>query len=135
MRTTHTTHTKGDRVNGYFLVARRANNNVRISRSMDKYVYQIQGALENAAGKFMGLRILVCDLNNFDSVDVPVTILDKETAKYIQFRLNCTKATMDIAKLPYSIQNNIRAPLGRWLDQWVRENFHGDFSNRKSTNS
>jgi hypothetical protein len=101
---------------------------------MDKYVYQIQGALENAAGEFKGLRILVCDLYNFDSVDVAAEILDKETIKYLQFRLNCTKATVDIAKLPHSVQNNIRAPLGRYLDQWVRENFHGDTSNRKSTN-
>ena len=107
---------------------------LRISGSMDKYVYQIQGALENAAGEFKGLRNLVCDLNNFDTVDVSSNILDKETAKYLQFRLACTKAVLNIAKLPYSVQNNIRAPLGRYLDQWVRENFHGDFSNRKSTN-
>jgi len=100
----------------------------------DKYVYQIQGALENAAGEFKGLRILVCDLYNFDSVDVPVDILDNETAKYIQFRLNCTKEIMNIAKLPFKIQDNIRGPLGPWLDHWVRENFHGDFSNRKSLN-
>ena len=102
---------------------------------MDKYVYQIQGALENAAGEFKGLQILVCDLHNFDSVDVSANILDKETAKYIQFRLSCTKAVMNTANLPHSIQNNIRTPLGRYLDQWVRENFHGDFSSRKSTNA
>ena len=108
---------------------------MRISRSMSKYVYQIQGALENAAGEFKGLRILVCDLYNFDSVDVSADILDKETAKYLQFRLACTKAVLNIAKLPYSVQNKIRAPLGRYLDQWVLENFYGDISNGKSTNS
>lgn len=99
---------------------------------MDKYVYQIQGALENATGEFKGLRVLVCDLHNFDSVDVPVSILDKETAKYIQFRLACTKAAMNIAKLPFKIQDNIRAPLGRYLDQWVRENYHGEKVGRKT---
>jgi hypothetical protein len=102
---------------------------------MSKYVYQIQGALESAAGQFQGLRVLVCDLYNFDSVDVPVEILDKETARYIEFRLNITTETMNIQKLPVSVQNKIRAPLGRWLDDWVLENFYGDISNRKSTNA
>ena len=102
---------------------------------MSKYVYQIQGALESAAGEFQGLRVLVCDLYNFDSVDVPVAILDKETARYIEFRLNVTTETMNIQKLPVSVQNKIRAPLGRWLDDWVLENFYGDISNGKSTNA
>jgi len=101
---------------------------------MSKYVYQIQGALESADGKFHGFRVLVCDLNNLDSVDVPVEVLDHETAKYIQFRLKCTEGAMDISKLPYGVQNKIRAPLGRWLDQWVRENFYGDYSKPKSIN-
>jgi len=101
---------------------------------MSKYVYQIQGALESADGRFYGFRVLVCDLHNFDSVDVPVEILDNETAKYIQFRLKCSDTTMDIAKLPYGIQNRIRAPLGRWLDQWVLENFYGNHSESKSIN-
>jgi len=102
---------------------------------MSKYVYQIQGALESADGRFHGFRVLVCDLHNFNSVDVPVEVLDNETAKYIQFRLKCTKGAMDIAKLPYGIQNKIRAPLGRWLDQWVLENFYGDYSKSKSLNT
>ena len=102
---------------------------------MSKYVYQIQGALESASGQFQGLRVLVCDLYNFDSVDVPMEILDKETARYIEFRLRVTTETMNIQKLPVSVQNKIRAPLGRWLDEWVLENFYGDISNGKSTNA
>jgi len=102
---------------------------------MSKYVYQIQGALESASGQFQGLRVLVCDLYNLDSVDVPMEILDKETARYIEFRLNITTETMNIQKLPVSVQNKIRAPLGRWLDEWVLENFYGDISNGKSTNA
>lgn len=101
---------------------------------MSKYVYQIQGALEDKAGKFHGFRVLVCDLYNFESVDVPVEILDNETAKYFEFRLRCADTILDIAKLPHSIQNRIRAPLGRWLDRWVLENFHGNPSNPKSIN-
>ena len=102
---------------------------------MNKYVYQIQGALESATGEFKGLRVLVCDLYNFDSVDVPREILDKETAKYIEFRLNVTTQTLSIQKLPDGVQNRIRAPLGKWLDRWVLENFYGDTSNAKSVNS
>ena len=101
---------------------------------MNKYVYQIQGALENAQGQFLGFRVLVCDVLNFDSVDVPVEVLDSETAKYLQFRLKATTAPIDIQKLPVAIQNKIRAPLGRWLDHWVLENFYGNSVPRKSTN-
>ena len=102
---------------------------------MSKYVYQIQGALESATGQFKGLRVLVCDLYNFDSVDAPVEILDSETAKYFQFRLQVTTDPINIQKLPVHVQNKIRAPLGRWLDQWVLENFHGNISDGKSINS
>jgi hypothetical protein len=101
---------------------------------MNDYAYQIQGALENAQGKFLGLRVLVCDVNNFEIVDVPVEVLDKQTATYIQFRLKVTEV-IDIQRLPYGIQNRIRAPLGRWLDQWVLDNFYGNSSKPKSTNT
>ena len=102
---------------------------------MDKYVYQIQGALENAQGELKGLRVLVCDLNYFDSVDVPIEILDHETVRYLEFRLKITTATLDIKRLPVSVQNRIRTPLGRWLDLWVAQNFHGDISKPKNLNS
>ena len=101
---------------------------------MSQYVYQIHGALENAQGQFKGLRVLVCDLNYFDSVDAPVEILDNETAKFIQFRLKISKQPLDIQRLPVSVQNRIRAPLGRWLDNWVLKNFYGNISKSKDTN-
>jgi hypothetical protein len=100
---------------------------------MNDYAYQIQGALENAQGQLLGLRVLVCDVNNFELVDVPVEVIDSETAKYIQFRLTLAEH-LDIKQLPIKIQNQIRAPLGRWLDFWVLDNFYGDNSKRKSTN-
>jgi len=100
---------------------------------MSKYVYQIQGALESEDGVLRGLRVMVCDLYNFDSVDVPIAVLDKETRAYLKYRLMVTEA-INIQQLPIRIQNNIRAPLGRWLDQWVLDNFHGDSSERKSIN-
>ena len=117
-----------------FLDLRRNKRIVCISLYMSNYAYQIQGALENPQGLFLGLRVLVCDVNNFESVDVPVEVLDSETARYIQFRLNINQ-TIDIQKLPVKIQNSIRTPLGRWLDHWVVNNFYGYTSNIKSTNT
>jgi hypothetical protein len=108
---------------------------LRISGSMNKYVYQIQGVLESPAGKLTGLRILVCDLYNFDQADVPIEILDRETQKYIEFRLKLSEDALNIQRLPVKVQNNIRNPLGKWLDRWVLDNFYGDTSNRKSVNS
>lgn len=102
---------------------------------MSKYVYQIQGALENAQGQFLGLRVLVCDVYNFEMVDIPVEVIDSETAKYLQFRLSITDAALNIQKLPNRVQNKIRAQLGQWLDYWVCKNFYGDTSNGKSTNA
>ena len=101
---------------------------------MSKYVYQIQGALEDAQGRFKGLRILVCDLYNFDSVDAPCEILDRETVKFLEFRLKVSNTAINIQKLPNSVQNKIRIPLGKWLDQWVLENFYGNTSDRKGVN-
>jgi hypothetical protein len=102
---------------------------------MSKYVYQIQGALENRQGQLLGFRVLVCDVNNFDSVDVPVEVIDPETAKYLQFRLSITADALKIQNLPDGIQNKMRGPIGRWLDFWVLKNFYGNTSNGKSTNA
>jgi len=101
---------------------------------MNKYVYQIQGALENPPGSLKGLRILVCDLYNFSTADAPINILDKETVKYLEFRLNLSDEALNIQRLPNGVQNKIRVPLGKWLDRWVLENFYGDTSNRKGVN-
>jgi len=102
---------------------------------MSKYVYQIQGAIENPMGKLIGLRCLVCNIDFLDMVDVPVEVLDYETTKYLQFRLSITAEALNIQSLPVEIQNRIRAPLGRWLDHWVLDNFYGANSTNKSTNA
>ena len=106
-----------------------------ISIYMHKYVYHIQGALENSGGYFGGFRVLVCDLNNMELVDIPREVLDKETAKYVEFRLKLTEKPIDIQKLPLSVQHRIRVPLGRWLDYWVQKNFYGSTGESKNTNS
>jgi hypothetical protein len=97
-------------------------------------VYQIQGALENNEGELKGLRVLVCDLNNFDKADVPIHVLDRETIKYLEYRLKLSGDVLNIQRLPFEIQDKIRVPLGIWLDHWVLKNFYGNFSNTKSTN-
>jgi len=101
---------------------------------MSNYAYQIKGALEDSARNFLGFRVIVCDANHMDCVDVPAEVLDHETAKYLEFRLKVSEV-VDIRKLPHKIENRIRAPLGRWLDQWVLENFYGYTSKRKSINT
>ena len=101
---------------------------------MNKYAYQIQGVLEDSRGQLCGFRVMVCNVNNMDLVDVPVEVLDSETTKFLQFRLSITAEQVNIANLPYKIQNQIRAPLGRWLDRWVLENFYGIPCDGKSTN-
>ena len=101
---------------------------------MNEYAYQIQGALETAEGKLKGFRVLVCNAHYLTTVDVPSTILDTETAKFLEFRLRMSP-TINIQRLPYDIQTQIRTPLGRWLDEWVLENFYGDTSKPKSINS
>jgi hypothetical protein len=101
---------------------------------MNKYVYQIQGMLETAQGRFGGLRVLVCNVNYFDSVDVPSAIFDKELKKYMEFRLRVYEH-MDIQRLPIRVQYQIRTPLGKWLDRWVLDNFYGNTSKSKSTDT
>ena len=86
-------------------------------------------------GKFIGLRCLVCNIDFLDMVDVPVEVLDHETTKYLQFRLSITAEALNIQSLPVEIQNRIRAPLGRWLDRWVLDNFYGANRTNKSTNA
>ena len=102
---------------------------------MNNYVYQIQGALQDVQGQFLGLRVLVCNVDNLDSVDVPVEVFDSETVKYLQFRLSITAEAVSITNMPDKVQNRIRTPLGRWLDHWVLDNFYGNISTNKNTNA
>jgi hypothetical protein len=101
---------------------------------MTKYAYQIQGALENAEGRFCGFRVLVGNADFMDLADVPAEVFSKETAKYIEFRLKIT-AKFDVRKLPPTVENSIRVPLGRWLDKWVLNNFNGDSRKTKNINA
>lgn len=106
---------------------------MRISECMNHYVYQIQGALENEQGRFCGFRVLICDANNFETVDVPRDVVDRETAAYLQYRLRLIEH-VEIQRLPIKVQNVIRAKVGKWLDQWVLENFYGNTSKPKGVN-
>jgi hypothetical protein len=101
---------------------------------MSKYAYQIKGALESAEGRFKGFRVFVCTNYDFANVDVPSNIFDTETIKYIEFRLKVSEK-FDIRKLPATVQNNIRVPLGNWLDNWVLDFIYGDTSKSKDINT
>jgi len=89
---------------------------------MTTYVYQIQGALENAQQQLLGFRVFLCTASYFDSVDVPAEVFDKETMAYMRFRLAVTEGRININRLPYKIQNKLRNAMGKWLDHWVLEN-------------
>lgn len=91
-----------------------------------QYVYQIKGILEKPNKDIGGIRVLVCSLNCFDSVDVPAAVFDKETLRYLRFRL-AVNDYINVNRLPISVVNRIREPMNKWLDNWViRENFLGD---------
>ena len=99
-----------------------------------KYAYQIQGTLKNTSQKILGFRVIVCTAYHFYNVDAPAELFDYNTLDYLKFRL-AVNPYMDVRKLPVSIQNKIRTPLGRFLDYWVLENINGDYSERKDTNA
>jgi len=91
-----------------------------------QYVYQIKGILEKPNKDIGGIRVLICFLNYFDSVDVPAAVFDKETLRYLRFRL-AVNDYINVNRLPISVVNRIREPMNKWLDNWViRENFLGD---------
>lgn len=102
---------------------------------MNDYAYQIKGALESVEGKFLGFQVIVCNAAKLDTVNVPITKFDKETVAYIEFRMKLTKEPMNIQRLPIRIQNNIRVPLGKYLDQWVLKNFYGHNPDKQDLNS
>jgi hypothetical protein len=82
------------------------------------YVYQIKGVLEKPNKDIGGIRVLVCNKDILELVDIPPEIFDKEILQFLKFRL-AVNDFLDIRKLPYSIQNRMRAPMNRWLDNWV----------------
>lgn len=102
---------------------------------MNDYAYQIKGALESVEGRFLGFHVMVCTASKMDVVNVPAIVLDNQTKSYIEFRMRLTKEPMNIQRLPVKVQNNIRIPLGKWLDRWVLKNFYGDSTDKQSTNT
>jgi len=82
------------------------------------YVYQIKGILEKDNKDIGGIRVLICGKDFFENVDAPPEIFDKETLKYLKFRL-AVNEFLDVRKLPITVQNRIRSPLNQWLDNWV----------------
>lgn len=85
------------------------------------YIYQITGLLEKTDRNIGGFRVSVCSLNNFKSVDVPATVLDKETLAFLKFR-SMVCDYLDVSKLPIPIVNRLRKSIGLWLDDYVSTN-------------
>lgn len=102
---------------------------------MNDYAYQIKGALESASGRFLGFQVIVCNSSRLETLNVPAVVLDRETIKFLEFRMKLTTTPMNIQRLPIKVQNKIRVPLGKWLDKWVLKNFYGDYSDKQGTNT
>lgn len=88
---------------------------------MVDYGYQIVGVLEGHDGSIIGFRVKVCTLHNFETVDVPARVFDKDTLRYIKFRTDLP-GKLDIRKLPVEVENRIRFPMNTYLDKWVCAN-------------
>lgn len=91
------------------------------------YVYKILGVLETSDGEIGGLRVSVCSAAYMGDVDVPSIVFDKETLDYLKFRLK-VHSYLNVQQLPNRIQNKIRTPTGRYLDEWVKEEFNNGIS-------
>lgn len=87
------------------------------------YVYKILGILETLDGVIGGIRVTVCSSAYMGDVDVPSIIFDKETLDYLKFRLK-VHSYVNVQQLPNKIQNKLREPIGRYLDEWIKEE-HG----------
>lgn len=84
----------------------------------DTYVYQIKGVLEKPNKEVGGFRITICTVEYMGLVDVPANIFSKEVLAYFKYRL-AVNNHLDIRKLPDNITNQLRAPMNKWLDEWV----------------
>ena len=84
------------------------------------YVYRIQGVLEKDDGEIGGIRCSVCSASLLTDVDVPVSVFPKSVIAYLKFRLKVNNY-LNIQQLPNKMQNELRNPIGKYLDQWVKE--------------
>jgi hypothetical protein len=85
----------------------------------NEYAYQIQGALEDKKQNVLGFRVFLWTTNNFYEVDVPGNIFGREILDYMKFRMSLT-SVLQIQGLPDQIQEQIREPMGEYLNDWVR---------------
>lgn len=88
------------------------------------YVYRIQGVLEKTDGNIGGIRVSVCSASLMDDVDVPADVFPKTVLDYLKFRLQVNNY-LNIQQLPNKLQNQLRFPIGKYLDQWVKDKVDG----------
>lgn len=82
------------------------------------YVYQIKGILEKPNKEIAGIRVAICSAELLDHVDVPASIFEKELLAYLKYRL-AVNNYVDVRKFPVKIENQLRAPLNAYLDNWI----------------
>ena len=88
------------------------------------YVYRIQGVLEKEDGSVGGIRVSVCSATIMQDVDVPSSIFPKELLEYLKFRLMVNNY-LNVQQLPNKLQIELRNPIGKYLDKWVKETVDG----------
>lgn len=88
------------------------------------YVYRIQGVLEKSDGEIGGIRVSLCSSTLLTDVDVPSSIFPKELLDYLKFRLHVNNY-LNIQQLPNKLQTELRNPLGKYLDKWVKDKVDG----------
>lgn len=85
------------------------------------------GVLETSDGEIGGMRVKVCSSVYMGDVDVPSIVFDKETLDYLKFRLK-VNSYLNVQQLPNKVQNKMREPIGRYLDEWIKEEFNNGVS-------
>lgn len=97
---------------------------VNEKREIMIYVYRIQGVLEKEDGNIGGIRVSVCSSTILTDVDIPPSVFPKELLEYLKFRLRVNNY-LNIQQLPNKLQVQLRTPIGKYLDNWVKEKVDG----------
>jgi hypothetical protein len=90
-----------------------------------KYTYQIKSILLSGRKDVLGIRVIVATDMYFHDVDVPAEVFDYETLVYLGFRMKVCNL-MDFRNASPTIAEKVRKPLGRFLDDWILEEYDGD---------
>ena len=99
-----------------------------------KYTYQIKSILFNGRKDVLALRVILATDLYFYDVDVPAEVFEYATLVYLGFRMRLCEY-MDIRNLPKAVEDKVRKPVERFLDDWILEEQDGYNGRPKDTNS